>query len=493
MIEWDHQHVWHAFSQMSCYDGLIIQSAEGCWLTDIAGKRYFDGVSSMWCNIHGHRHPTIDSAIRAQLDQVSHVTSLGMSHPTTILLAKRLTEIAPKGLDRVFFSSDGASAVEVALKMAYQYWRQIDSPQPERTTFLAVGNSYHGDTLGACSVGGIGQFHSMFRSLLFPVLRGPCPDTYRHGMRFNSQMASQVSTRECSCDFATKKTNCLEYTKQSIDPVDKADPVGADRDACTIPACKLTDFYLSQYRSILEQQGHRIAAIIVEPMIQGAAGMVIHPPGFLKGLRKLATEFNTLLIADEVAVGMGRTGKMFACEHEQVVPDFLCLGKGLTGGYLPMSATMTTSRVCQAFLGEYADGVTFFHGHTYAGNPLSAAAAMATLDIFESDQTIAKMKTKSERFRFGLSKLVEHPNVGDIRQLGLMIAVELVEEKIGKIPYPLSQRRGAKACRFATDAGVWLRPLGNNIVLVPPLVINDSEIDLLVRTVYDAVDFATNN
>ncbi len=395
----------------------------------------------------------INEAIRNQLDQVSHVTSLGMSHPVTIALAKRLVDLCPIGLEHVFFSSDGASAVEVALKMAFQYWRQIKSPDFQRTTFLAVGNAYHGDTIGAVSVGAISQFHAMFQPLLFPVLRGPCPDPYRFP---NDGVEGGIS----------KSTHCS--------PAEK------------------TEYYLARYRKILEQHASQIAAIIVEPIVLGAAGMVVQPPGFLHGICQLAQEFNTLLIADEVAVGIGRTGKMFACEHEQVSPDFLCLGKGLTGGYLPMSATVTKTKIWNAFLGDHSDQVTFFHGHTYAGNPLSAAAAMATLDVFEQERTLESLPTKAEQFRAGFQSLSEHPNVGDIRQKGLMVAIELVSDKATKTPYPSHERRGARACRRSTGNGVWLRPLGNNIVLIPPLSISHDEIDFMIRTVYDAVDFATN-
>lgn len=421
--------VWHAFSQMADYDGLIIDSAEGAWLTDIEGKRYFDGASSLWCNIHGHRHPHIDQAIREQLDRVAHVTNLGMSHPTTIRLAKRLVDLAPGSLEHVFFSSDGASSVEVAMKLAFQYWRQCETPEPKRTTFLALGSAYHGDTLGTVSVGGVSRFHSLFEPLLFPVLRGPCPDSYRL-------------------------------------------PNGVDPE-------RATEHYLREYRKILERNADQIIAVIVEPLVQGAAGMVVHPAGFLRGVAELSKEFGCLLIADEIAVGMGRTGKMFACEHESVEPDFLCIGKGLTGGYLPMSATLTTHRIWQAFLGKYEESKSFLHGHTYGGNPLSAAAAHATLDIFERDETLQKLHAKAALLRSGLEALRSCPEVGDVRQCGMLAAIELVSDKAMKTPIPWQNQRAGQVCRRVLEKGVWLRPIGNVIPVIPPLSSTFEELELL--------------
>ena len=425
----DRSVVWHAFSQMSDYDGLIIDSAEGCWLTDIEGRRFLDGASSLWCNIHGHRHPHIDQAIRDQLDRVAHVTNLGMSHPTTIRLAKRLVDLAPSGLEHVFFSSDGASSVEVAMKLAFQYWRQCPSPQPKRTTFLALGNAYHGDTLGTVSVGGVSRFHSLFEPLLFPVLRGPCPESYRL-------------------------------------------PTGVE-------GSQAAEYYLQAYRRILATHSEEIIAVIVEPLVQGAAGMVVHPIGFLQGIAKLCEEFGCLLIADEIAVGMGRTGKMFACEHESVHPDFLCIGKGLTGGYLPMSATLTSSRIWQAFLGRYEESRSFLHGHTYGGNPLSAAAALATLDVFEIEGTLEKLSAKAELLRSRLDLLRNMDGVGDVRQCGMMAAIELVSDKGMKTAIPWQEQRAGQVCRKVLEKGVWLRPIGNVIPIIPPLSATESEIALL--------------
>lgn len=431
--QWDRAHYWHAFTQMAEYEPFIIERADGCWLFDRDGKRYLDGVSSLWCNVHGHRHPRIDRAIIDQLARVAHVTSLGMSSPTTIELSKRLVEIAPAPLEKVFYSSDGACAIEVALKLAFQYWRQCDSPEPERDLFLAVGNAYHGDTLGGVSVGGVSRFHAMFDPLLFQVVRGPCPDTYRL-------------------------------------------PDGVTAEAAR-------EYYLDAYASLFERFGRRLAAVIIEPLVQGAAGMVMHPPGFLTGLRRLADQHRVLLIADEIAVGFGRTGSMWACQLEGVSPDFLCTGKGLTGGYLPMAATLTTQKVWDAFLGTYAQSRSFFHGHTYGGNPLAAAAALATIDLFTEEQTLVRVGERSARLAALLEPLRELPCVGDVRQLGLVAAVELVSNKATKSAFPWAERRGQAVCNVALEHGVWLRPLGNVVVIMPPLTIDDDQLELLVDAV----------
>lgn len=438
---WDREIVWHAFTQMAEYDPLILARGEGTKLWDIEGNEYLDGVSSVWCNVHGHRHPKLDAAIRAQLDQVAHVTSLGSSNPTTIRLAKRLVDLAPAGLDRVFFSDNGATAVEVALKMALQYWRQRENPKPKKTTYLAFGNAYHGDTLGSVSVGGVERFHAMFQPLLFPVLRAPAPDTYR--------LPSGVS-QEQACEY-----------------------------------------YLGQVETILAREHERTAAIVVEPLIQAAAGMVMHPAGFLRGLSELARRFDVLLIADEVAVGFGRTGTMFACEHEGASPDFLCLAKGLTGGYMPMAATLTTSEVWRAFLGRYEESKTFYHGHTYGGNPLGAAVALATLDVFDEEHTLAELPPKIARMREHLDRIGEHPHVGDTRQRGLIGAVELVRDRATKEPYPWGEKRGIVACDAARKRGVLLRPLGNVLVAMPPLSVSLSELELIMLALEAGVVEAT--
>lgn len=425
--EWDRRHVWHAFTQMAEYEPLLIERAEGCTLFDTAGRAYLDGVSSLWCNVFGHREPRIDAAIRAQLDKVAHVTSLGLGNPTTALLAKRLTDLAPPGLEHVFFSSDGSSAVEVALKMALQYQRQRSTPKPGKTLYVALGDAYHGDTLGSVSVGGVARFHAAFAPLLFPVARLPLPTTYR---------LPEGVTSETACEF-----------------------------------------YLNQLRELLERDHERIAALVIEPLVQCAAGMITHPPGYLRGVRELTRQYDVLLICDEVAVGFGRTGTMFACEQEGVAPDLLCLAKGLTGGYLPMAATLATDEIYSAFQGTFAASRTFFHGHTYGGNPLAAAAALATLDIFEQDRVLDNLRPKIARLSEHLARIAKLPFVGDVRQRGMIAGIELVRDRATREPFPWEERRGQRVCQRLLERGIWLRPLGNVIVIFPPLSITLDQLD----------------
>ena len=432
--QWDRHYVWHAFTQMQDYEPLMIESAKGCVLTDVRGNQLIDGVSSVWCNVHGHCHPTINAAITSQLEKVAHVTSLGMSNPITIELARRLAELTPGSLQHTFFSGDGASSVEVGLKMAFQYWHQRENPKPQKNTYIALGSAYHGDTLGSVSVGGVARFHEMFEPLLFNVIRVENPNTYRLPDGVTDQQATQ--------------------------------------------------YYLDELEKVLRKHHQQVAAMIIEPLVQGAAGLVMQPAGYLRGVRDLTRKYDVLLIADEVAVGFGRTGTMFACEQENVTPDILCLAKGLTGGYLAMSATIATSEVWEAFLGE---GIkTFYHGHTYAGNPLAAAAAMASLDVFEQEQTLANVAIQSKLLSELLNtQLAEHPLVGDIRQRGLLAAVELVADKNSKTPLDPSLNSGSKVCRAARERGVWLRPLRGTLVIMPPLSVSSDQI----RTIVDAVAY----
>ena len=433
---WDSEHVWHAFTQMANYEPLVIDSASGCVLTDIQGNTYIDAVSSLWCNVHGHQHPVINAAIRQQLDQVAHVTSLGMSNPTTIQLAKRLVDITPENLNHLFFSGDGSSSVEVAMKMAFQYWQQKSEPQPNKTQYVALGSAYHGDTLGSVSVGGVQRFHEMFKPLLFDVLRLDSPDTYR-----------------------------------------LPDGVTKTQDA--------TQFYLNQLESLLQQHHSTIAAMIIEPVVQGAAGMIMQPPGYLAGVRQLTQKHDVLLIADEVAVGFGRTGAMFACNHEDIQPDLMCLAKGLTGGYITMAATLATTEIWKAFLGDSSR--TFYHGHTYSGNPLAAAAALANLDIFETEQTMVNVRERTKQLADLLKPLTDHHHVGDVRQRGLIVAIELVADKDNKTSFENIGASGSAVCKAALEQGVWLRPLRDTIVIMPPLSISESEITKIVTVVEQAI------
>jgi adenosylmethionine-8-amino-7-oxononanoate aminotransferase len=414
-------------------------------LVDMEGNEYIDGVSSLWCNVHGHRVPELDQAIRDQLDQVAHSTLLGLANVPSIRLARRLVELAPAGLEHVFFSDDGATAVEVALKMAFQYWRQCPNPQPQKTKFLALHSAYHGDTLGDVSVGDLARFHHLFAPLLFPTVRAPSPYCYR----------------------------C---------------PLGLERAHCQIDC-------VEALVSLVREHYETVAAVVVEPLMQAAAGMIAAPEGYLGRVREITQQMNVLLIADEVAVGMGRTGTLFACDRGNVVPDFLCLAKGLTGGYLPLAATLTTGEVYQAFLGRPEEGKTFYHGHTYTGNPLGAAVALANLDLLVGadsprgrvDGLLATVPAKIDRLSQHLQRMADLPRVGDIRQQGLMAGIELVKDKGSKTPFPPERRTGTAVCRAARDRGVFLRPLGDVIVLMPPLAIEDSLLDRLCAVVYNCL------
>lgn len=434
----DREVLWHAFTQMKEYSPFVIKKGEGCWLEDIHGRKYLDGVSSLWCNVHGHAHPELNRAIVEQLSQIAHVTLLGMSCDTTVRLADRLTKLAPTGLNHVFFSSDGASANEVALKMAFQYWQQASPAQPRKRKFLCFEEAYHGDTLGAVSVGGVDRFNRVFKPLLFEVVRESLPDLYRLPPGVTAESA-------------------LQHYCQKI-----------------------------EWR--LEKESDEIAAIIVEPIVQCAAGIVIHPSGFLRALRELADRYNVLLIADEIAVGFGKTGTIFACEQEGVTPDFLCLGKGLTSGYLPMSATLTTTKIWNAFLGDYGEFKSFFHGHTYGGNPVAAAVALETIELFEKEKTLENVGRQAQLFSRLLAPLAQHRIVGDVRQSGLICGIELVANKITKEPFDITHKIAHRVCSKATERGVWLRPLGNVVVVMPPLCITSSEVEIIFRELAAAIE-----
>lgn len=441
LLEWDRRHHWHAFTQMAEYEPLVIARAEGCRLIDIDGREYLDGAASMWCNVHGHNHARVNAAIREQLDRVAHSTSLGMGCDTTARLAKRLADLAPGNLEHVFFSSDGSSAMEVALKAAFQYWRQRENPRPEKTKYLALSEAYHGDTIGSASVGGIARFQSLFAPLLFEVVRAPLPDP--------RSLPASVPTEEQA------------------------------------------EHYLNLLEAVLAEHHQELAAMVLEPLVQCAAGMVIHPPGYLRGVRALTQKYDVLLIIDEIAVGMGRTGTMFACEQENVVPDFLCLGKGLTGGYLPMAATITHEEIYRAFLGKWSDGRTLYHGHTYGGNPLAAAAALATLDVFDEEQTLTRLPEKIERIGSHLDRLAKHPRIHQTRQMGMLAAFELVKDKATGEAYGADERCAWRICREALASGVWLRPLGDTLYVMPPLSISHAEIDQMMNMLPAAVDSVT--
>ena len=418
--EADRKHVWHPFTQQLGWwseDAPIIESAEGTDLIDTDGKRYIDGVSSLWCNVHGHRHPDIDAAVRAQLDRVAHSTMLGLTHPAAIELAERLVDIAPPGLNRVFYSDSGSTATEIALKMAFQYWQQQGGEASRKTRFISLRHAYHGDTVGSVSVGGIDLFHEMYRPLLFDTL--------------------------------------------------KVDPGDANE----------LDFVLAGYEG-------EAAAVIIEPLVQGAAGMVMQPDGYLAQVRELCDRYGALLICDEVATGFGRTGRMFACDHEDVRPDLLCVAKGLTGGYLPLAATLATEKVYEGFLGEFHEFRTFFHGHTYTGNPLACAAALATLEVFENERTLERLQPKIALLERMLADVADLPTVREVRQRGFMVGIELTD-------FPLEARMGHRVTLEARARGAIVRPLGDVIVLMPPLSISERELVRLVALTADAIAAAT--
>lgn len=434
LIEWDRRYVWHPFTQhllWNAVDPLIIVGGEGEYLFDADGNRYIDGHSSLWCNIHGHRRPEINSAIIKQLDRIAHSTQLGLASPPAIRLAKRLVDLAPPGLTKVFYSDDGSTSVEVAVKMAYGYWHHVG--QPQRSRFVALRNAYHGDTIGAVSVGGIDLFHGVYAPLLFKTEFAPSPYCYR----------------------------C---------------PLGKCRDTCNL-ACA------EEIGRLLDEHRGQVAAVVVEPLIQCAAGMITAPPGHLRRVRELCDRHDVFLIADEVATGMGRTGRMFACEHENVVPDLMCVSKGLTGGYLPLAATLATERIYEAFLGPIESGRTFYHGHTFTGNPLGCVAALANLDIFESDRTLEQLPAKIERLTGHLRRLADNPHVGDVRQCGMIAGIELVKDKATREAYSYGLQVGAQVCAHARQYGVILRPLADVIVVMPPLAISHDNIDHLMNTV----------
>jgi adenosylmethionine-8-amino-7-oxononanoate transaminase len=409
----DHHYLWHPFTQMKDWvaeEPIVIESGDGAILRDTNGYEYLDANSSIWTNLHGHQHPKITQAIKDQLDRIAHSSFLGLSNEPAVRLAEELVKIAPPGLTRVFYSDDGSTAMEVAIKMALQYWQHRH--QPRRTKFVAFADAYHGDTLGAVSVGGIDLFHAAFKPLLFDVVR--------------------VSE-------------------------------------------------LSQLTEVIDAQASVMAAVVIEPLVQGAAGMRLWKRGLLAELRHLCTSHGVLLIADEVMTGFGRTGTMFACEQEGVMPDLMAVAKGLTGGYLPLAATLTTEEIFNAFLGDYSEFKTFFHGHSYTGNQLGCAAALANLRVFNEEQTLDTLQPKIARLKVGLDRCRELPHVLDVRQIGLIGAVE-----VG--PYPVTDRMGIKVCAHMRERGVLTRPIGNTIVLMPPYCTTDQQLDQMLRVLAESIE-----
>ncbi len=438
----DKKYVWHPFTQMKDWrkeEQLIIEEAKGCYLKATDNKWYLDGVSSLWVNLHGHRKKQIDTGIKGQLKRFAHSTLLGLGNLPSIELAKQLIDIAPAGLSKVFYSDNGSTAVEVALKIAFQYWANIGKGKKIR--FVHLDNSYHGDSLGAVSVGGIDLFQKTYKPLLFNSINVQAPFCY----------------------------HC---------------PKGK-----TYPDCRFE--CLRELEDVLKNNNKQIAALIVEPMVQAAAGIIVWPKGVLKQMRQLCTRYNVLLIADEVATGFGRTGRMFSCQQEGVKPDIMCLAKGISAGYLPIAATLTTGKIYNAFLADYSEKKTFFHGHTYTGNQLAAAAAIANLKIFEKEKVLEKLKVKIAILKNGLKIFRKLKHVGDIRQCGFMVGIELVKNKEKKTPYAWKEKIGIKVCQRLREYGIILRPLGNVIVLMPPLAISAKELKYLLNKTFQAISDIT--
>jgi lysine--8-amino-7-oxononanoate aminotransferase len=441
LIEKSKKYLWLPFTQMKDYDEnpFIIESGNGIKVKDIEGKEYYDGFSALWLNVHGHRKQELDAAIKKQLNKIAHSTLLGMTNVPATELAEKLIEITPEKLTRVFYSDSGAEAMEIALKMAFQYWMNIC--RREKQKFIAMRNGYHGDTIGAVSVGSIDLYHQVYGPLMFESFKAPIPYVY------HSKSGDPVQCRD----------ECLDILEQ-----------------------------------LLIERNQEIAALTIESMVQGAGGMIVMPEGFLAGVRKLCTKYDVLMIVDEVAAGFGRTGKMFACEHEGVQPDIMAVGKGITGGYLPIAATLTTEEIYMAFYDDYEKLKTLFHGHSYTGNQLGCAVAIENLRLFESENIVEQVAKKAEYLHILLQELQSLPHVGDIRQLGFMCGIELVHSKETKEPFAAHKRVGYQVTLKMRELGMLTRPLGDVIVFFPPLVSTQEELKAMVMIMKEAIIEVTN-
>ena len=438
LVEKDLKYIWHPFTQMKDYENdqpIIIDRGEGIYLWDLLGNKYIDGISSWWVNTLGHSNKRLNDALKRQTDKIEHVLLAGFSHKPAIELAEKLVNLTPKELTKVFYSDNGSTAVEVALKMAYQYWQQKGKSSKSR--FIALKNSYHGDTLGAVSVGGVDVYHQTYKPLLFEIYQAESPYCYR-----------------CSCNL--ERNNCNFKCLKSME-------------------------------NILEEHSDEIAGVIIEPLIQAAGGMIIYPAEYLSRVRKLCDKYGVLLIDDEVAMGFGRTGKLFAFEHANIVPDIMCIAKGLTAGYLPLSITMTTEEIYQAFYDDYPKLKTFYHGHSFTGNPLAASVAVENLKIIEEDKIIESLEPKILKLKSELEKFKILDCVGDVRHLGMIGAVEIVKNKTTKEKFPFKDRIGLKIYRECLKRGAILRPLDNIIYFMPPYVITEEEITRLTDIAYQSL------
>lgn len=434
--------LWHPCTQMKDHEQLPlipIRRGEGVWLEDFDGKRYLDAVSSWWVNVFGHANPRINQRIKDQLDQLEHVMLAGFSHQPVVELSERLVALTPPGLERVFYTDNGSTGIEVALKMSFHYWRNSGRPRKQR--FVTLTNSYHGETVAAMSVGDVALFTDTYKPLLLDTLKVPSPDCY---------------LRPEGMSWEEHSRHMFAHMEQT-----------------------------------LAEHHEEVAAVIVEPLIQGAGGMRMYHPIYLKLLREACDRYEVHLIHDEIAVGFGRTGTMFACEQAGISPDFLCLSKALTGGYLPMAAVLTTDRLYQAFYDDYSTLRAFLHSHTYTGNPLACAAALATLDIFAEDNVIEANKALAARMASATAHLVDHPHVAEVRQTGMALAIEMVQDKASKIAYPWQERRGLQVYQHALERGALLRPLGSVVYFLPPYTITPEQIDFLAEVASEGIDIAT--
>jgi adenosylmethionine-8-amino-7-oxononanoate aminotransferase len=442
LVERDLAVLWHPCSQMKDYETLPmipIRRGRGVWLEDFDGQRYLDAISSWWVNLFGHSNPQINEAIRAQLDELEHVILAGFTHQPVLQLSEQLVAVTPPGLARCFYADNGSSAVEVAVKMSFHYWR--NQGQTEKTRFVTLGNSYHGETLGALAVGNVQLYKDIYRPLLMDTLTVPSPD----------------------CFYREPGESWEDYSRRQFEPMERC----------------------------LQQQAAQICAVIVEPLVQCAGNMRMYHPVYLSLLREACDRYDVHLIADEIAVGFGRTGTLFACEQAGISPDFLCLSKGLTGGYLPLSVVLTTEQIYQAFYADYETLKAFLHSHSYTGNPLGCTAALATLEIFRSRDVLGRNAGLARYMARAVAELADHPHVGEIRQHGMILAIEMVRDRHSREPFPWQERRGLTVYRHALENGVLLRPLGNVVYFMPPYVIEEAEIDLLARVAIEGIDRAS--
>jgi adenosylmethionine-8-amino-7-oxononanoate aminotransferase len=433
--------LWHPCTQMKDHEELppvAIRRGRGAWLEDTDGRRYLDAISSWWVNLYGHCHPHLTAAVQRQAAELEHVMLAGFTHEPVVQLSERLVALAPAGLERCFYADSGASAIEIAVKMSFHAWRNAGRPRKRR--FVTLANSYHGETLGALAVGSVDLYKEIYRPLLMDVLTAPSPDCY---------------DRAPGEDWEA-------HSRRAFEPM----------------------------RRLLEEHADQLAAVIVEPLVQCAGNMRMYHPAYLRLLREACDRLQVHLIADEIAVGMGRTGTLFACEQAQVRPDFLCLSKGLTGGWLPMSVVLTTPAVYEAFYDEYVKRTAFLHSHSYTGNPLAAAAACATLDLLERPGEIARIRELGERLGRAAAPFADHPNVAEVRRTGTIVALEFVRDRRSREPFPWTDRRGLRAYRHALERGVLLRPIANVLYWLPPYVIADDEIELLAGVTAECLEIA---